>query len=78
MKFLRRTAGYTSADHKRNEEVESRTSLRESKKQKIKLATTCNKKEQPEQRDAKNSAEDQIDEDDLEDFRRDRNRSIKA
>jgi hypothetical protein len=45
--------------------VESRTSLRETKKIQIKLATTCNKNEQ---QDGRNTAEiiDQMDEDDLE------------
>jgi len=55
VKIFRGTAGYTTFDHKRNEEnleeFENRTSQRETKKLQITLATTCNKSEQ--QQDAK-------------------------
>ena len=57
MKFFRRTVGYTLFDHRKNEdifEVESRTSLWETKKIQIGLAMTCNKNEQ---QDAKSNAE---------------------
>ena len=56
MKFLR-TARYTLADKKRNEEIwksERRTNWQESKKIKIKLTTTYNKNEQ---QDVKNNGE---------------------